>query len=215
MRGVTEAEILDALDIAHGEIKKLTAAMEELQQTAGKEKLVVEAPSIDEGLLSEIRSSHGQALIDEVLHEVAPHRAGKEQLAQKDGVEVLDHRPLVAIVRPLSPLRIRRLFNFAKNLWRNTMKRRRALDHWRGLVLGLAGGLTDELLMRLTDLFLAFPALVFAAAIATTLGRNLTNTMIALATVYWPWYARLVRSQVLVLANQHPIHKEGQGDACG
>lgn len=74
-----------------------------------------------------------------------------------------------------------------------------------GALAGLAGGLTDELLMRLTDLFLAFPALVFAAAIATTLGRNLTNTMIALATVYWPWYARLVRSQVLVLAKQEYI----------
>jgi peptide/nickel transport system permease protein len=69
-----------------------------------------------------------------------------------------------------------------------------------GAIAGLAGGLTDELLMRLTDLFLAFPALVLAAAIAATLGRNLTNTMIALTTVYWPWYARLVRSQVLVLA---------------
>ena len=49
--GVTEAEILDALDIAHGEIKKLVAAMEELQQKAGKEKIEVEAPKIDEGLL--------------------------------------------------------------------------------------------------------------------------------------------------------------------
>ncbi|MFN8218334.1 MAG: polyribonucleotide nucleotidyltransferase [Solirubrobacterales bacterium] len=64
--GVTEAEILDALDIAHSEIKKLTAAMEELQQKAGKEKLVIEAPSLDEGLLSEIRSSHGQALVDAI-----------------------------------------------------------------------------------------------------------------------------------------------------
>jgi peptide/nickel transport system permease protein len=74
-----------------------------------------------------------------------------------------------------------------------------------GAVAGLAGGLTDELLMRLTDLFLAFPALVLAAAIAATLGRNLTNTMIALATIYWPWYARLVRSQVLVIARQDYI----------
>ena len=55
--GVTEAEILDALDIAHSEIKKLVAAMEELQQKAGKEKIEVEAPSIDESLLEEIRSS--------------------------------------------------------------------------------------------------------------------------------------------------------------
>lgn len=74
-----------------------------------------------------------------------------------------------------------------------------------GMVAGVAGGLTDELLMRVTDLFLAFPALVFAAVIATTLGRNLTNTMIALSTVYWPWYARLVRSQVLTIAQQEYI----------
>jgi peptide/nickel transport system permease protein len=74
-----------------------------------------------------------------------------------------------------------------------------------GAVAGLAGGIVDELLMRLTDLFIAFPALVFAAAIAATLGRSLENTMIALATVYWPWYARLVRSQVLGLAQQEYI----------
>jgi polyribonucleotide nucleotidyltransferase len=64
--GVTEAEILDALDIAHGEIKKLVAAMAELQEKAGKEKLSVEAPKIDESLLSDIRSSHGQALVDAI-----------------------------------------------------------------------------------------------------------------------------------------------------
>src|SRR6476660_9895646 len=67
--GVTEQEILDALDIAHGEIKKLTAVMEELQQKAGKEKIEVEAPKIDEGLLDEIRSSHGQALVDAIATE--------------------------------------------------------------------------------------------------------------------------------------------------
>jgi len=67
--GVTEAEILDALDIAHSEIKKLCAAMEELQQKAGKEKLEIEAPEIDEGLLSEIRASHGQALVDAIATE--------------------------------------------------------------------------------------------------------------------------------------------------
>src|ERR1700704_6306732 len=67
--GVTEQEILDALDIAHGEIKKLLAAMEELQQKAGKEKIEVEAHSIDEGLLSDIRSSHGQALVDAIATE--------------------------------------------------------------------------------------------------------------------------------------------------
>jgi peptide/nickel transport system permease protein len=74
-----------------------------------------------------------------------------------------------------------------------------------GAVAGLSGGIVDELLMRVTDLFLAFPALIFAAAIAATLGRSLENTMVALATVYWPWYARLVRSQVLVIAQQDYI----------
>lgn len=64
--GVTEAEILDALDIAHGEIKKLVATIEELRQKIGKEKLVIEAPSIDEGLLSDITSSHKQALVDAI-----------------------------------------------------------------------------------------------------------------------------------------------------
>ncbi len=67
--GVTEAEILDALDIAHAEIKKLCAAMQELADKAGKEKLEVEAPKIDEGLLAEIRDSHGQALVDAIATE--------------------------------------------------------------------------------------------------------------------------------------------------
>ncbi len=67
--GVTEQEILDALDIAHGEIKKLCAAMDELQRKAGKEKLPVEAPSIDEGLINEVRSSHGQALVEAIATE--------------------------------------------------------------------------------------------------------------------------------------------------
>jgi peptide/nickel transport system permease protein len=68
-----------------------------------------------------------------------------------------------------------------------------------GAVAGYFGGIVDEILMRLTDLFLAFPALVLAIAIAATLGKSLTNTMIALATVFWPWYARLVRGQVLAV----------------
>jgi peptide/nickel transport system permease protein len=74
-----------------------------------------------------------------------------------------------------------------------------------GAFAGLIGGLVDELLMRLTDLFLAFPALILAAAIAATWGGNLTTTVIALATVYWPWYARLVRGQVLSLREREYV----------
>jgi ABC-type dipeptide/oligopeptide/nickel transport system permease subunit len=68
-----------------------------------------------------------------------------------------------------------------------------------GITAGLIGGLLDEILMRLTDLFFAFPAFVLAAAIAATLGASLEHTIIAVAVVFWPWYARLARSQVLSL----------------
>jgi peptide/nickel transport system permease protein len=74
-----------------------------------------------------------------------------------------------------------------------------------GIVSGLVGGLTDEIIMRVTDLFLAFPALILAAAIAATLGPSLTHTMLALSTVFWPWYARLVRGQVLSLREREFI----------
>lgn len=68
-----------------------------------------------------------------------------------------------------------------------------------GIIAGLVGRIVDEVIMRITDLFLAFPALILAAAIAATLGPSLPHTMIALATVYWPWYARIARGQVLSL----------------
>jgi peptide/nickel transport system permease protein len=68
-----------------------------------------------------------------------------------------------------------------------------------GLVAGYAGGLVDETLMRLTEVFLAFPALILAMAIAGALGPSLTNAIIAIAAVTWAVYARLVRGQILSL----------------
>ena len=68
-----------------------------------------------------------------------------------------------------------------------------------GILAGLVGGVLDEVLMRITDLFFAFPAFVLAAAIAATLGASLAHTIVAVAVVFWPWYARLSRSQVLSL----------------
>ncbi|MCW3000817.1 MAG: polyribonucleotide nucleotidyltransferase, partial [Conexibacter sp.] len=61
---VSEAEVLDALDIAHDAIKKLVAAQWELREKAGKENLVVDVPGVDQGLLSEIEASHGGDLRD-------------------------------------------------------------------------------------------------------------------------------------------------------
>jgi polyribonucleotide nucleotidyltransferase len=59
---IPEAEILDALDIAHDAIKKLCAAQRELAEKAGKEKLAIEAPQIDEDLVRQIAESHGRQL---------------------------------------------------------------------------------------------------------------------------------------------------------
>src|SRR6188472_3330121 len=59
---IPEAEILDALDIAHSEIRKICAAQRELAEVAGKEKLVIEPPVIDEELVRQISESHGAAL---------------------------------------------------------------------------------------------------------------------------------------------------------
>jgi polyribonucleotide nucleotidyltransferase len=59
---IPEAEILDALDIAHGEIKKLCGAQYELREKAGKEKMEIEVPTVDEGLFAAVQTSHGAAL---------------------------------------------------------------------------------------------------------------------------------------------------------
>jgi len=74
-----------------------------------------------------------------------------------------------------------------------------------GIVSGLAGGLADEIVMRVTDLFLAFPGFILAAAIAATLGPSLQHTVLALAVVFWPWYTRLIRGQVLALREREFI----------
>ncbi|HEY3232484.1 MAG TPA: nickel transporter permease [Roseiflexaceae bacterium] len=68
-----------------------------------------------------------------------------------------------------------------------------------GLVAGYLGGWADEALMRVTDIFFAFPALILAMAITGALGRSLQNALIAISAVTWPVYARLIRGQVLSL----------------
>jgi peptide/nickel transport system permease protein len=74
-----------------------------------------------------------------------------------------------------------------------------------GLVAGYAGGLTDEGLMRLTEVFLAFPPLILAMAIAGALGPSLTNAIIAIAAVTWAVYARLARGQILALRRREYV----------
>ncbi|MCI7814786.1 MAG: nickel transporter permease [Lachnospiraceae bacterium] len=62
-----------------------------------------------------------------------------------------------------------------------------------GIVCGWSGGKLDTVLMRISDLFLAFPGLVFALAVAGVLGGGIHNAIIALAVIGWPKFARLAR----------------------
>jgi peptide/nickel transport system permease protein len=66
-----------------------------------------------------------------------------------------------------------------------------------GAVAGYAGGWTDELLMRLSDLKLTIPGLFLAMAVAAALGPGIVNMVIAIALSWWPGYARLVRGEVM------------------
>jgi peptide/nickel transport system permease protein len=66
-----------------------------------------------------------------------------------------------------------------------------------GAAAGYLGGVTDEVLMRITDIFFAFPGIVLALALAAALGPSLTNGMLAISAIWWPIYARLVRGQIL------------------
>ncbi|HAF71081.1 MAG: Binding-protein-dependent transport systems inner membrane component [Acetothermia bacterium 64_32] len=66
-----------------------------------------------------------------------------------------------------------------------------------GLISGYFGGWVDEVLMRVSDVFLAFPALILAMAIAAALGPSLENAIVAMVAIWWPRYARVTRGQVL------------------
>ncbi len=66
-----------------------------------------------------------------------------------------------------------------------------------GIFCGWNGRWMDTVLMRISDMFLAFPGLVFALAVAGSLGGGLQNAIIALAAISWPKYARIARSQTL------------------
>jgi peptide/nickel transport system permease protein len=69
-----------------------------------------------------------------------------------------------------------------------------------GLAAGTLGGVVDTVLMRVTDGFLALPAPVLAIAVVAALGPGLTHTLLAVAVVWWPFYARIVRGEIRTLA---------------
>lgn len=71
-----------------------------------------------------------------------------------------------------------------------------------GLMAGYFGGVLDEVLMRVTDIFLAVPPLLLALAFATVLPASLTSTVLAITIAWWPWYARLVRGEAASVASR-------------
>ena len=69
-----------------------------------------------------------------------------------------------------------------------------------GTIAGATGGIVDAVLMRVTDMFLALPAVLVAIAVAAALGPGLLHTFWAISVVWWPYYARIVRGEVRALA---------------
>jgi len=74
-----------------------------------------------------------------------------------------------------------------------------------GLIAGFKGGAIDTVIMRVTDMFLAFPSIILALAVAAALGRGITSVMIALGITWWPLYARLIRGQTLSIREEQYI----------
>ena len=70
-----------------------------------------------------------------------------------------------------------------------------------GTLAGFAGGWVDQVLMRITDIFLAFPKLILALAFVAALGPSVGNAVLALALTGWPPYARLARAETLTIRN--------------
>jgi peptide/nickel transport system permease protein len=71
-----------------------------------------------------------------------------------------------------------------------------------GIAAGYFGGWVDEVIMRVTDIFLAFPSLLLALALAAVLPTSLTSLTIAIAVTWWPWYTRLIRGQAASVAGR-------------
>jgi peptide/nickel transport system permease protein len=74
-----------------------------------------------------------------------------------------------------------------------------------GLVAGFLGGIADEILMRITDVFLAVPALLLALAFAAVLPHNTGSTILAITISWWPWYARLARGEAASVSRRRYV----------
>ena len=85
-----------------------------------------------------------------------------------------------------------------------------------GTIAGYFGGITDTILMRITDIFLAFPRLILALALVAVLGPGIVNAVLAIALTAWPPYARVARAETLTVRNSDyiaAVRLQGAGSA--
>src|SRR5215216_3638754 len=127
-QGVSEAEVLDALDIAHEEIKKICATIEELRAKAGKEKLEVVEPKVDPELLEQIQASHG-AKLDEATQ--IPEKLARQEAAKAVEEEVLETYAGAGEGTEIDPARRAEVSRAFDALEKEIIRRRIAIDKKR------------------------------------------------------------------------------------
>ncbi len=121
---VSEAEILDALDIAHGEIKRLCQAQRELREAAGKEKVEVEVPQVDESVLAELQERFGAALDEATQVE--------DKLERQEATKRVEEETLAALAADDDDAERRQAVQLAfDKLEKDTVRRRIAVDKRR------------------------------------------------------------------------------------
>src|SRR3954453_1762977 len=126
--GVSEAEVLDALDIAHEEIKKICATIEELRGKAGKDKLEVAEPKVDSELLDQIQSSHGSKL-DEATQ--IPEKLARQEAAKAVEADVLETYAGAGEGTEIDPERRTEVSRAFDALEKDVIRRRIAIDKKR------------------------------------------------------------------------------------
>src|SRR5436309_10287556 len=82
-----------------------------------------------------------------------------------------------------------------------------------GIVSGYLGGWVDQIIMRVTDAWLALPAIVFAIFLAAMCGPSMWNIIVILGAVYWTRYARVIRGEVLSLRDRESVKRAASAGA--
>jgi polyribonucleotide nucleotidyltransferase len=126
--GVSEAEVLDALDIAHEEIKRVCATIEELREKAGREKLEVVEPKVDPELMEQIQASHG-AKLDEATQ--IPDKLARQEAAKEVEEEVLEQYAGAGEGTEVDPERRAEVSRAFDKLEKDIIRRRIAVDKKR------------------------------------------------------------------------------------